>query len=425
MLKDMVEHEFPIVLGRDFSGVVERAGSEVRGLSESDEVFGFVPAMGPTVHNGSWAELIAVPESVATRKPDDIDAASAGAAPLASITALTAMDALGVSEGHTLLIVGANAGVGSFAVQLADEAGAKVIAPALPEDEEYLRELGVSEVIDRDADVAALVHERYPEGIEASGEVRVTVMMSLCVCVIHGYPPFFLPTEQPTPPGPPLCAPLSTWGGGPGLAPLLPPLPQPSQKLPKWFHLLQVGISKPTHLALPDRIRARHALLLLRERSRLTLILESRNGRSQAWKMVEDEARESPMKFLGYRTIRRGSGGPQKLFSSLRGGVGSLFTIDTEDDEIACVLLLKIPQRTHPWRDTVKGKEKEGGGPYPSSPRLLARIIHERSGLLRLVCAEADRYPRKAANRPHIDSNHSKSRSPYSSTKLGFVNNPG
>src|ERR687898_1344033 len=167
MLKDMVEHEFPIVLGRDFAGVVEQAGSDVRSLSVGDEVFGFVPGMGPTVHNGSWAELIAVPESVATRKPDDIDAASAGAAPLASITALTAMDALGVSEGHTLLIVGANGGVGSFAVQLADEAGAKVIAPALPEDEEYLRELGVSEVIDRDADVAALVHERYPEGIEA------------------------------------------------------------------------------------------------------------------------------------------------------------------------------------------------------------------------------------------------------------------
>src|SRR5829696_9719717 len=73
MLKDMVEHEFPIVLGRDFAGVVEQAGSDVRGLSVGDEVFGFVPGMGPTVHNGSWAELIAVPQSVATRKPDDID----------------------------------------------------------------------------------------------------------------------------------------------------------------------------------------------------------------------------------------------------------------------------------------------------------------------------------------------------------------
>src|SRR5215210_5566044 len=171
MLKDMVEHEFPVVLGRDFSGVVEQAGSEVRGLSVGDEVFGFVPGMGPTVHNGSWAELIAVPESVATRKPDDIDAASAGAAPLAAITALSALDALRVSEGDTVLIVGANGGVGSFAVQLAADAGATVIAPALPEDEEYLRELGISEVLPREADVAALVHERYPEGFDTHAEV--------------------------------------------------------------------------------------------------------------------------------------------------------------------------------------------------------------------------------------------------------------
>src|SRR5829696_234290 len=158
MLKDMVEHEFPVVLGRDFSGVVEQAGSDVRDISEGDEVFGFVPGTGPTVHNGSWAELVAVPESVATHKPADIDTASAGAAPLAAITALSALDALGVSEGDTVLIVGANGGVGSFAVQLAANAGATVIAPALPEDEEYLRELGVSEVLPREADVAALVH---------------------------------------------------------------------------------------------------------------------------------------------------------------------------------------------------------------------------------------------------------------------------
>src|SRR5215212_4541371 len=74
---------------------------------------------------------------------------------------------LSVSEGDTILVVGANGGVGSFAVQMAADAGATVIAPALPEDEEYLRELGVGEILPREADVAALVHERYPEGIEA------------------------------------------------------------------------------------------------------------------------------------------------------------------------------------------------------------------------------------------------------------------
>jgi NADPH2:quinone reductase len=167
MLKDMVEHEFPVVLGRDFAGVVEQVGSDVSGLSEGDEVFGFVPGMSPAVHDGSWAELIAVPESIATRKPEGVDTASAGAAPLAAITAMSALDALSVSEGDTILVVGANGGVGSFAVQMAADAGATVIAPALPEDEEYLRELGVGEILPREADVAALVHERYPEGIEA------------------------------------------------------------------------------------------------------------------------------------------------------------------------------------------------------------------------------------------------------------------
>src|SRR5215212_7836847 len=62
-LKDMVEHEFPIMLGRDFAGVVEQAGSEVRGISVGDEVFGFITGLSPTVHDGTWAELIAVPES--------------------------------------------------------------------------------------------------------------------------------------------------------------------------------------------------------------------------------------------------------------------------------------------------------------------------------------------------------------------------
>jgi NADPH:quinone reductase len=167
MLKDMIAHEFPVVLGRDFAGVVEQAGSEVSGLSEGDEVFGFITGMSPAVHEGTWAELIAVPESNVTRKPEGVDTASAGAAPLAAIAAMSALDALGVSEGDTILVVGANGGVGSFAVQLAANAGATVIAPALPEDEEYLKDLGVSEILPRDADIATLVHERYPEGIEA------------------------------------------------------------------------------------------------------------------------------------------------------------------------------------------------------------------------------------------------------------------
>jgi NADPH:quinone reductase-like Zn-dependent oxidoreductase len=168
MLKGMLEHEFPIVLGRDYAGVVEQIGAGVTRYALGDEVYGFLLHANPTVHDGSWTELIAVPEDdFIAPKPADVDLEAAGAAPVAAITAMTAIDALGVSAGDIVLIVGATGGVGSFAVQLAAHAGATVIAPSLPEDENYLRGLGVNEPVDRYADVAAGVRERHPDGADA------------------------------------------------------------------------------------------------------------------------------------------------------------------------------------------------------------------------------------------------------------------
>jgi NADPH2:quinone reductase len=167
-LKDMAEHEFPVTLGRDFAGVVERVGSGVGRYGVGDEVFGFVLHANPTVHDGSWAELITVPEdNQVAAKPHSLDFAQAGSTPLAGIAAITAFDALGPAEGETVLVVGANGGVGSFFVPLAAAAGATVIAPALPEDHEYLRGLGVGELIDRNADLGATVRELHPDGVGA------------------------------------------------------------------------------------------------------------------------------------------------------------------------------------------------------------------------------------------------------------------
>jgi len=66
------------------------------------------------------------------------------------------------------LFVGATGGVGSFTVQLAARAGATIIAPALEEDANYLRELGVTERLERDGDVAAAVRDGHPDGVDAA-----------------------------------------------------------------------------------------------------------------------------------------------------------------------------------------------------------------------------------------------------------------
>jgi NADPH:quinone reductase-like Zn-dependent oxidoreductase len=169
MLREMVEHDFPVVVGRDYAGTVEAIGADVDGYAVDDEVFGFLLHANPTVHEGSWAELIALtPDMQVAPKPASVDHAAAGVAPLAGIAALTAVDALALSDGETILIVGATGGVGSFAVQLAARAGATIIAPALPEDGDYLRDLGVTEQLDRDGDVvAAAVRDSHPDGVDA------------------------------------------------------------------------------------------------------------------------------------------------------------------------------------------------------------------------------------------------------------------
>jgi NADPH:quinone reductase-like Zn-dependent oxidoreductase len=166
MLRGAFEHEFPVVLGRDFAGVVERPGA---GFDAGDEVFGFVRHADPVVHRGAWAELVVARDLIAL-KPDDVGFREAGAAALAGMTAIAGTGVLKLFHAHTLLLIGASGGVGSFAVQLAARNGAFTIAPGLPEDEDYLRDLG-AELIDRDADVVEAVRERFPNGVNALFDV--------------------------------------------------------------------------------------------------------------------------------------------------------------------------------------------------------------------------------------------------------------
>ena len=167
MLRGIAEYEFPVTLGRDFVGVVEQTGASVRTYETSDAVFGFVLHANPAVHDGSWADYVVIAQDAVANAPEGVDLAVIGASPVAALTAVAAFDALEPSALDSVLVLGATGGVGTFFLQLATAAGADVVAPALPADREYLAGLGVTEVLDRDADVAAQVRERFPDGVDA------------------------------------------------------------------------------------------------------------------------------------------------------------------------------------------------------------------------------------------------------------------
>jgi NADPH:quinone reductase-like Zn-dependent oxidoreductase len=168
MLRGMLEYEFPVIMGRDYAGVVEAVGSSATCYRPGDEVYGFVPLASPTLHDGGWADYLVIPqETSVARKPAGVDFATAGAAPLAALTAIAALDALALHADDTVLVVGASGGVGSLFVQLAASAGANVVTSGLSEDDYYLRALGASEVVDRDDDLAAHIRATYPDGVDA------------------------------------------------------------------------------------------------------------------------------------------------------------------------------------------------------------------------------------------------------------------
>ena len=100
-----------------------------------------------------------------SRKPDALPMELAAALPVGGMTAQQCVEYVDARPGESVLVVGAGGGVGSVAVQLLRLGGAQVVATALPTDEEYLRVLGASDVVDYRKGTAAVVAERYPDGI--------------------------------------------------------------------------------------------------------------------------------------------------------------------------------------------------------------------------------------------------------------------
>ena len=136
---------FPIVLGRDFSGVVSAVGSDVQDLKVGDAVFAVLPAG----QEGANAEKIALPAAVVSKKPDGLSHVEAAALALTGLTALSSVeDTLKLQRGETILIQGGAGGVASFAIQLAKHIGAKVITTTSAANRDYVKSLGADEVID-------------------------------------------------------------------------------------------------------------------------------------------------------------------------------------------------------------------------------------------------------------------------------------
>ncbi|MBV9230774.1 MAG: NADP-dependent oxidoreductase, partial [Chloroflexi bacterium] len=154
---------FPLVLGWESAGTIERVGTSVTGFAVGDAVYGYVRQVG------HYAEYVVAPASLVARRPNALDAAQAAALPISGLTAHQAItEDLELRAGETVLITAAAGGTGTFAVQIAANLGAYVIATASARNHQYLRELGAQEVIDyTTTDFVQAVRAAHPAGVDA------------------------------------------------------------------------------------------------------------------------------------------------------------------------------------------------------------------------------------------------------------------
>jgi NADPH:quinone reductase-like Zn-dependent oxidoreductase len=128
---------FPSGLGSDLAGVVTGLGKGVDGYSIGDEVLGF------TDTRASHAEFALVEAKNLVRRPPNVSWEVAGSLFVAGTTAYAAVRAVALKAGDTVVVSGAVGGVGSIAVQLAKNAGAKVIGLASEKRHDWLKAHGI------------------------------------------------------------------------------------------------------------------------------------------------------------------------------------------------------------------------------------------------------------------------------------------
>jgi NADPH:quinone reductase-like Zn-dependent oxidoreductase len=135
---------YPSIPGHEMAGVVETTLND-SDVHAGDSVF----ALTDFARNGAAAEFVAVRAADLAPKPRTADFVHSAAAPLSALTAWQALfDQAGLKKNDRVLIHGAAGGVGTFAVQFAQQSGAYVIATASSRSSDLLRSLGASEVID-------------------------------------------------------------------------------------------------------------------------------------------------------------------------------------------------------------------------------------------------------------------------------------
>lgn len=143
MLQNAFPTTFPATTGRDGAGSVIAAAADV-----DPSLIGCTVCFMAPRGVGTWASQVAIPAALLVKVPTRLPVEQAAALPLAGVSAwIGLVDTAQVAAGMRVLVHAAAGGVGHLAVQIARERGAHVIATCSAANADFVRGLGVSDVV--------------------------------------------------------------------------------------------------------------------------------------------------------------------------------------------------------------------------------------------------------------------------------------
>ncbi|MCH1868531.1 NADP-dependent oxidoreductase [Nocardioides sp. CFH 31398] len=179
------------VPGMDVAGTVVEVGDPVEGLAEGDRVMGIVVPDGP---HGAYREDLVLSARSVTPVPDSLSDAEAASLPMNGLTAMLALDLLGLEAGQVLAVTGAAGAFGGYVVQLAVARGITVVADAKEGEEDLVLGLGADVVVPRGDGVTEAVLTELPDGVDglADGSLQGADVLPMVkegghVATVRGY----------------------------------------------------------------------------------------------------------------------------------------------------------------------------------------------------------------------------------------------
>lgn len=172
----------PHVPGMDAAGVIDEVGEPTPDLDTSrwhvgDEVMAIaLPQRG---HGGAYAEYLVADADSLARIPAGASLAQASTLPMNGLTAVQALDKLGLEPGQVVAVTGAAGTLGRYVISLAEQRGLTVIAEAADTDRDLVAAAGANHIVARGDDVADKIRTIYPAGVDGLVDAAVQNELAL------------------------------------------------------------------------------------------------------------------------------------------------------------------------------------------------------------------------------------------------------